>query len=1113
MKYPEYKQLNLPEIDSQILQTWDAEQTFEQSVSTREGKPDFVFYEGPPSANGMPGIHHVMARTVKDIFCRYKTLKGFKVNRKGGWDTHGLPIELQVEKMLGITKEDIGKTITIEEYNKACRNDVLKFKHVWDDITRKMGYWVDLDKPYITFENDYIESVWHLLKRLYEKDYLYKGFTIQPYSPMAGTGLSSHELNLPGCYKNVKDTSAVAAFKVIRNESSAFLFADADEDVRVLAWTTTPWTLPSNTALAVGERIQYVKVRTFNPYTFKAMSVVLAKELMGKYFPEKNAALSLDDYKEGNKEIPFEIAAEYVGKNLVGLGYEQLLPYVQPQGDAFRVVAGDFVSTEDGTGVVHIAPTFGADDFRVARQNGIVPLLVKDEEGNDMPLVDKKGRFVKEMGEFAGEYVKEAYLTAAEKEAEAHKQGGKYLSVDERIVIKLKKENLCFKAEKYEHNYPHCWRTDKPVLYYPLDSWFVRTTAAKTRMAELNKTINWKPESTGSGRFGHWLENLVDWNLSRSRYWGIPLPVWRTEDGSEEICIGSVAELEAEAQKAVAAGVMAEMPTLDDLHRPYIDYITLVSPTGKPMQREKDLIDVWFDSGAMPFAQWHYPFENKDIFQANFPADFIAEGVDQTRGWFFTLHAIAVMLEDSVAYKNVVANGLVLDKNGDKMSKSKGNVVNPFETIEKYGADATRWYLIGNASPWENLKFDLAGIEEVKRKFFGTLYNTYNFFALYANIDGFVYGDKMALEARTELDRWIISCLNSLVVKVDAELADYEPTRAIRAIEDFVNELLSNWYVRLSRRRFWKGELTPDKLAAYQTLYECLETVAVLMSPFAPFYAERLYRDLKGGGSVHLAYMPQPKEEEIDKALEQRMELAQTFSSMIHAIRKKVNLKVRQPLQKVLIPVFDAALQAQIAGVKDIILSEVNVKELQFIAADSEDSILVKKVKPNFKLLGPKLGAAMKEVGAKVAEFSQKDIQHLEKTGSISIQLSTGAYELLRSEAEIVSEDVPGWAVMSDGTYTVALDIEVSETLKLEGVARELVNRIQNLRKSKDFDVTDFIHIQLEKNDTWNEALSLHEAYICEQTLCKSLKLVDKLLEGDEIEVFESTGKMSIKRL
>lgn len=1146
-KYTEYKNLNLPQIDKEVLDTWDAEQTFKASIESREGHPEFVFYEGPPSANGMPGIHHVMARTVKDIFCRYKTLKGFQVRRKGGWDTHGLPVELQVEKMLGITKDDIGKKITVAEYNQACRNDVLKFKDKWDEITQKMGYWVDLDNPYITFDNNYIESVWHLLKRLYEKEYLYKGFTIQPYSPAAGTGLSSHELNLPGCYKEVKDTSAVAAFKVKQDAKSAFLFENENEDVRILAWTTTPWTLPSNTALAVGENITYVKIKTFNPYTFAPVSVILAEDLVGKYFSEKGKNISLTDYKSGDKEIAYEVVTQCKGKDLKGVNYEQLLPYVQPDTPAFSVIIGDFVSTSDGTGIVHIAPTFGADDFRVAKQNGIPPLMVADEEGNPMPLVDRKGRFVAQVTDFAGEYVKEAYLTDAEKEAVILRLLNKtstsewdtlvhniisrtnvYLSVDERIVLKLQLENKLFKKEKYEHNYPHCWRTDKPVLYYPLDSWFVKTTAAKARMVELNKTINWKPESTGSGRFGTWLENLVDWNLSRSRYWGIPLPVWRTEEGNEELCIGSVAELREKADASVemlktltlssedADKIMATKTLVYsenlDLHKPYADDIYFLSASGKMMRRESDLIDVWFDSGAMPFAQWHYPFENQETFKRSYPADFIAEGVDQTRGWFFTLHAISVMLEDSVAYKNVVSNGLVLDKNGEKMSKSKGNVVNPFDTIEKYGADATRWYLIGNASPWENLKFDEAGITEVQRKFFGTLYNTYNFFALYANIDGFQYKNPIAMEQRTELDRWIISLLHSLIQNVDAAFADYEPTKAIRMMEDFVSEQLSNWYVRLCRRRFWKGEMNEDKLAAYQTLFECLNALSVMMSAVAPFFSERLYRDLGNAGSVHLATYPTVNEAYIDTDLEERMDMAQVLSSMVHSIRKRanVNLKVRQPLQKILVPILDAKVKLQLEKVKDIILSEVNVKELHYIMGDEAGDILIKKVKPNFKMLGPKLGGIMKEVGTIVNDFSQKDIQALERDGKITLQLSTRAYDLLREEVEIVSQDVAGWAVATDGKYTVALDITVTDALKQEGIAREFVNRIQNLRKTKGFDVTDNVTVAIEDNAFWNQALTQFNDYISSETLCKSLTVSTDIVSEDVIEVFDIEGKIAI---
>jgi isoleucyl-tRNA synthetase len=1115
-KYPEYKHFSLPEIDKEMLSVWQNENTFQKSIDTREGNPQFTFYEGPPSANGLPGIHHVMARTVKDIFCRYKTLKGFQVKRKGGWDTHGLPIELQVEKSLGITKEDIGKKLSIKEYNEACRKDVLKFKDKWDDVTTKMGYWVDLDNPYVTFENEYIESVWHLLKRLHDKNYLYKGFTIQPYSPMAGTGLSSHELNLPGCYRKVMDTTCVAQFKVKQNEKSAFLFENEEENVNILAWTTTPWTLPSNAALAVGENIVYVKVKTFNAYTHQPVSVVLAKDLAAKYFPAENQELLMEDYKSGDKKIPYQFVGEWKGKALEGIEYEQLLPYVQPETPAFRVIIGDFVTTTDGTGIVHIAPTFGADDFRVARQNDIPPIMVTDEDGQNVPLVDKRGRFVAEVTDFALEYVKGDYLTGEEMLAALKKQGrDKYLSVDERIVIKLKTENKCFKAEKYEHDYPHCWRTDKPILYYPLDSWFVKTTASKARMAELNKTIKWKPEATGTGRFGNWLENLVDWNLSRSRYWGIPLPIWRTEDRKEEVCIGSMAELRAEGEKAVAAGFMTAEKVeelMQDLHKPYADEWILVSPSGKEMKRESDLIDVWFDSGAMPFAQWHYPFENAEIFKQSFPADFIAEGVDQTRGWFFTLHAIAVMLEDSVAFKNVIANGLVLFKDGTKMSKSRGNVVNPFETMEEFGADATRWYMVGNASPWENLKFDTAGIKESQRKFFGTLYNTYNFFALYANIDNFVYGDKIPVSERAELDRWVISVLNTLIQKVDSELDDYEPTRAIRLIEDFLNEHLSNWYVRLSRRRFWKGELNQDKIAAYQTLYECLHAVSILMSPFAPFYSDKLYRDLTGEESVHLANFPQVNENERDTKLEERMEMAQSVCSLIHSIRKKTNHKVRQPLQKAMIPIFSEETAAQFELVKDIILSEVNIKELAYIS-EKDNTVIVKKAKPNFKLLGTKLGPKMKEVGALVAAFTQDEIQGLERNGSKVLTLSdSNTYELLLAEVEIISQDVPGWAVATDGKFTVALDISISPDLQNEGIAREWVNRIQNLRKSKGFEVTDSIRVVISSSEVWDTAILQFKEYICSEVLCKDLRLTANIItEGDVVEVFDCEGLVQVE--
>lgn len=1120
-KYKEYKQLSLPEIDKEILELWGNEKTFEKSVSTHEGNPEFVFYEGPPSANGLPGIHHVMARTVKDIFCRYKTLRGFQVKRKGGWDTHGLPVELQVEKMLGITKEDIGKTITIEEYNQACRKDVLKFKDKWDDITRKMGYWVDLDSPYITFENNYIESVWHLLHRLYEKDFLYKGFTVQPYSPAAGTGLSSHEINLPGCYKPVKDISAVAAFKVIQNEESSFLFTEENEDVRILAWTTTPWTLPANTALAVGDKIIYKKLilESGNPYTHLPASVVLAADLISKYTKEL-----------GN----FTEVLTLTGKQLAGVGYEQLLPYVKPEGKAFFVVTGDFVSTTDGTGVVHIAPTFGADDFRVAKTQGIAPMMIRDGEEKEAPLVNRQGRFVAEVTDFANEYVKEAYLNENEKQREIERlknlaetselnklirsivtRTGEYLSVDDRIVLKLQLENKLFKKEKYEHNYPHCWRTDKPILYYPLDSWFIRTTSVKDRMVELNKTITWKPESTGSGRFGTWLENLVDWNLSRSRYWGIPLPIWRTEEGSEEICVGSVAQLQAEIQKAVVAGLMSHNPVNKDfdLHRPYVDNLILLSPSGKPMYREKDLIDVWFDSGAMPFAQWHYPFENQEVFKKSYPADFIAEGVDQTRGWFFTLHAISVMLEDSVAFKSVIANGLVLDKDGNKMSKSKGNVVNPFETIDKFGADATRWYLIGNASPWENLKFDIEGIGGVQRKFFGTLYNTYNFFALYANIDGFQYEERIPVSERAELDRWIISLLNTLKRQVQDEMENMEPTRAIRLIEDFVSENLSNWYVRLCRRRFWKGEMNTDKKAAYQTLYECLKNVSILMSPFAPFYSDKLYRDLMGGESVHLAFYPNIEEAETDKLLEERMDMAQQISSLVHSIRKRkeVNQKVRQPLQKIMIPVFDEHTRTQLTSVKETILSEINVKEIVFLGEEA-DEVLIKKIKPDFKVLGPKLGASMKILTSIVSNFNQQNIRELENKGQITIRISENDYILLLSEVEVISQDIPGWAVASNGKYTVALDLMLTESLKNEGIAREFVNRIQNLRKEKDFEVTDKVTITVSSNPFWNAAILSFNDYICTETLCLSLSLEEEIEAGEDIEVFDEKGLIFIKK-
>ena len=1102
--YQEYKNLNLSTIAKEMLQVWEEEHTFHASIDSREGGPVFNFYEGPPSANGLPGIHHVMARSIKDIFCRYKTLKGFQVKRKGGWDTHGLPIELSVEKTLGIRKDDIGKTISIEDYNKACRTEVMKYKDIWDDLTRKMGYWVDLENPYVTFENDYIETCWNLLQKFYSKDLLYKGFSIQPYSPAAGTGLSSHELNQPGTYKMVKDTSAVAMFKSIDFKTSNF--KSDNLPTFFLAWTTTPWTLPSNTALAVGAKISYVAVETFNQYTGERVIVLLANDLVGKYFPEKNAELSFDEFKQGDKAIPFKIVAQFIGKELEGLKYEQLLPYAQPtDGDAFRVLVADFVTTEDGTGIVHIAPSFGADDFRVAKQNGI----------GSLTLVDKQGRFTNEVTDFSNEFVKEAYLTDAEKEIEKNKQGGeKYLSVDERLVIKLKKEGRAFKSERYEHTYPHCWRTDKPILYYPLDSWFIRTTAAKERMVELNKTINWKPESTGTGRFGNWLENLVDWNLSRSRFWGIPLPIWASEDYSEQICIGSFDQLEQEMDKSVKAGFMSSNLVTDakargeqfELHRPYVDDVYLVSPSGKKMKRELDLIDVWFDSGAMPYAQWHFPFENKEEFEKAFPADFIAEGVDQTRGWFFTLHAIAVMLFDSVAYKNVVSNGLVLDKNGNKMSKRLGNAADPFETLEKHGADATRWYMISNAQPWDNLKFNADGISEVQRKFFGTLYNTYSFFILYANIDGFTFEEKeIPLNERTELDRWILSELNSLIKVVDESYADYEPTRATRAIADFVSEHLSNWYVRLSRRRFWKGDYTHDKISAYQTLYTCLETVSLLMSPVAPFFSDRLFRDLNNVSerldavSVHLADFPKFNASSIDKDLEARMELAQKISSMVLSLRKKVNIRVRQPLNKVLLPVLDISFKTKVDAVKNLILAEVNVKEIEYITDTS--GVLVKNIKPNFKVLGKKVGGLMKEVAALIVTFSQEQIQTLEQEKRLLVEIGGKSIELMEEDVEINSEDIPGWQVINDGKLTVALDITITEALKEEGIAREFINRIQNLRKERGFEVTDRIELTVLQHERMKNSLINNKDYICAEILAERLDLVDSLDGEDAVDV------------
>lgn len=1127
-KYPEYKQLELSKIGKEMLEVWKKVRTFEQSIETRNGKPDFVFYEGPPSANGLPGIHHVMARAIKDIFCRYKTLKGFRVKRKAGWDTHGLPIELSVEKTLGITKEDIGKKISVEDYNKACRKEVMKYTDVWNDLTEKMGYWVDMEHPYITYENDYIESVWYLLGKFYEKGLLYKGYTIQPYSPAAGTGLSTHELNQPGTYKNVKDRTAVAMFKAVNSPQSA-VHSKVDGDVYFLAWTTTPWTLPSNTALAVGKNIDYVLVRTFNPFSFEGINIVLAKDLLSKYFPEKNAELKFEDYKQGDKSIPFLVITEFKGSDLEGIFYEQLLPFAQPtDGDAFRVVPGDFVTTEDGTGIVHIAPSFGADDFRVSKQNGI----------GSLTLVDKRGKFLPEVKDdvflYGEEYVKEAYLNDEEKKTEFQKQkkileaAGKikelkeYLSVDDRIVLKLQEEGKLFKKETYEHSYPHCWRTDKPVLYYPLDSWFIKTTAMKDKLIEFNKTINWKPAATGSGRFGNWLENLVDWNLSRSRFWGIPIPIWRTEDGSEEKVVNSVEQLKTEIEKSVKAG-FETITDVHDLHKPYIDKVVLVSDSGKPMYREPDLIDVWFDSGSMPYAQLHYPFENKELVDERkyFPADFIAEGVDQTRGWFFTLHAIAVMLFDSVAYKTVVSNGLVLDKNGNKMSKRLGNAVDPFETIEKYSADATRWYMITNAQPWDNLKFDTEGIAEVQRKFFGTLHNTYAFFALYANIDKFTYAeDEIPVDERPELDRWILSLLNSLLKEVDEAYNDYEPTKAGRAIQDFVTEHLSNWYVRLSRRRFWKGEYTKDKISGYQTIYKCLETIAKLSSPIAPFYSDKLFRDLNiatgkdNSGSVHLSDFPVADENIINKQLEERMELAQRISSLVLSLRKGSKIRVRQPLSRIMVPVLNEEFRKNVEAVKDLILSEVNVKGIEFISDSA--GILVKKIKPNFKSLGPKFGKQMKAIAALVNQFGQEQIAQIEQTGVYDLEIEGEKIQLTMEDVEITSQDIPGWLVASEGKLTVALDITISDELRKEGIAREFVNRIQNIRKDNDFEVTDRINLKVKSHDAINTAIESNLNYICTEILADKLEFVDEIpvTEGVSVDVEENvTTLVSVSKL
>ena len=1116
-KYNEYKQLNLPEVAEEILNFWEENDVFQKSIDSRQGNEPFVFYEGPPSANGLPGIHHVMARAIKDIFCRYRTLKGYQVKRKAGWDTHGVPVELGVEKELGITKEDIGKSISIAEYNEACRKAVMKYTDIWNDLTRKIGYWVDMDNPYVTYDNKYIESVWWLLKNLFDKGLLYKGYTIQPYSPKAGTGLSSHELNQPGTYRDVKDTTVVAQFRCTDLDKKY------GEETHILAWTTTPWTLPSNTALAVGEKIDYISVQTFNQYTGLPMVVVLAKDLLGKWFKAENQELSLDDYQKGNKNIPFKIIDEFKGKDLVGLSYEQLMPYAEPDGKGFQVIAGDFVSTEDGTGIVHIAPTFGADDARVAKVAGIGAMLVDDGQGNMVPLVDLQGRFRPEVSDFAGEYVKAEYYSDEELKQQARQQQrDKYLTVDERIAIKLKEENKAFRVEKYVHSYPHCWRTDKPVLYYPLDSWFVKTTEAKERLIQLNKTINWKPESTGTGRFGNWLENLQDWNLSRSRFWGIPLPIWSTEDKSERKCIGSVEELKAECQKAVESGLMSENPVGKfevgdmsnenylsfDLHRPHSDEIVLVSDSGEPMKRESDLIDVWFDSGAMPYAQLHYPFENKELIddRGYYPADFIAEGVDQTRGWFFTLHAIGTMCFDSVAYKNVVSNGLVLDKSGLKMSKRLGNAVDPFDTLKKYGPDATRWYMITNAEPWDNLKFDIEGIAEVQRKFFGTLYNTYGFFALYANIDGYDYSeDEVPVSERPEIDKWVVSKLNSLIEEVDEHFMEFEPKKAGRAIQEFVNDHLSNWYVRLCRRRFWKGEPSQDKSAAYQTLYTCLDAVAKLMSPIAPFYADKLFQDLNAvtkkdkAESVHLSEMPIANQEHIDVDLEERMAIAQQATTLILSIRKKEKHRVRQPLAKAMVPVLNDKFERQLKAVEELILSEVNVKELEYLKETS--GVIEKSIKANFKTLGPKYGKQMKEIAAAISQLDQSAISIIEQKGEMVLNLSSGEVTITNEDVEINSKDIPGWSVATVGSVTVALDLTLTEELKNEGLARELVNRIQNIRKDKGLLVTDRISLSVQSAPQISKAVTDNLGYICAETLADELKLVESVEEAEAVTV------------
>lgn len=1128
-KFQEYKELNLNKFADEILEFWKKNNIFQESIKSREGNPQFVFFEGPPSANGMPGIHHVMARTIKDIFCRYQTLKGKQVNRKAGWDTHGLPVELGVEKELGITKEDIGKKITVEEYNKACKEAVMRYTGAWNELTQKIGYWVDLNHPYITYDPKYMESVWWLLKQIYDKNLLYKGYTIQPYSPKAGTGLSSHELSLPGAYKDITDTTIVAQFKAIKESTT--LFNDIQGDVYFLAWTTTPWTLPSNTALTVGGSIDYVLVKTFNQYTFEPINVILAKELVGSQFSGKFVPAESDsdfqEYTSENKKIPYRILAEYKGKDLVGIKYEQLLSWTLPYEDAdraFVVIDGDHVTTEDGTGIVHTAPTFGADDAKVAKEHGVPGMLVLDENQNPVPLVDLQGKFISSLPEpFAGKYVRIEYYN----DNEAPER-----STDVEIAILLKTENKAFKVEKYNHNYPHCWRTDKPILYYPLDSWFIKITEVRDRMSELNQSINWKPKSTGEGRFGNWLENANDWNLSRSRYWGTPLPIWRTEDAKEEIIIGSIQELIDEMEKSVKAGFMSKNIFEDfivgdfseenynkiDLHKNIVDQIVLVSESGKPMKRESDLIDVWFDSGAMPYAQWHYPFENKELIDERkyYPADFIAEGVDQTRGWFYTLHAIGTMIFDSVTYKNVVSNGLVLDKKGNKMSKSKGNAVEPFETLAMYGPDATRWYMISNAQPWDNLKFDLEGIDEVRRKIFGTLYNTYSFFALYANVDGFSYKENdIPFKERNELDQWILSELNLLIDEVDSFYTDYEPTKALRAINTFVIDNLSNWYVRLSRRRFWKGEYSNDKISAYQTLYKCLDTIAKLMSPAAPFYSDRLYQDLNAVtgkepyASVHLAYFPVKQENEIDYLLLERTHLAQKVTTMVFSLRKKENIKVRQPLQKIMIPVLSNNDRENLESIIPIIKQEVNVKEVQLLNPEEASDIIVKAVKPNFKTLGPKLGKDLKAVSQELQQLSSSQIEELEKNGTITLS----GYELNLDDVEIRTQDITGWLVANDGKLTVALDITITPELKSEGIARELINKIQNLRKENGLEVTDKISLEIQANEEIEKSVNENMEYICSETLTQKLTFVSNTTDGTELDINEIKIKIVLKKV